>query len=47
MKQNIYVQKYFKIMYYLYQLTNIFNILVVLLTLICGDQMKCQKKKKY
>ena len=36
--------KYFKIIWYLYQIKNIANILIALLKFICGNLMECQKK---
>ena len=44
MVQNIFLQEYFKIIYYLYQLKNTLNFLVVLLGLICENLMECKKK---
>ena len=41
--KNIFLQQYFKIIYYLYQLKNTLNILVPLLGLIHGNLMECQK----
>ena len=42
MEQNIFLQEYFKVIYYLYQLKNIFNILVALLGLIRRNLLECQ-----
>ena len=39
MEQNIFLQEYFKIIYYFYQLKNTLNILVALLGLIYGTLM--------
>ena len=44
MEQNIFLQEYFKIIYYLYQLKNTLNILVALLGLKRENLMECQKK---
>ena len=44
MEQNMFLQEYFKIIYYLHQLKSTLNILLVLLELIGGNLMKCQKK---
>ena len=37
-------QEYFKIIWYLYQMKNISNILTALLKFICGNLMERQKK---
>ena len=44
MAQNIFLQKYYKIMSYLYQLKNILNVLVAQLKFIRGNLKECQKK---
>ena len=44
MEQNNFLQEYFAIIYYLYQLKNMLNILVVFLQLTHGNLMECQKK---
>ena len=44
MEQNIFLQKYFKIVYYLYQLKSTLNFLVALVGLICGNSMERQKE---
>ena len=44
MEQNIFLQEYFKIIWYLHQLKNTLNILVALLGFIHGNLMECQKK---
>ena len=43
--QNIFLQEYFKIIYYLYQLKNPLNILVALLGLIRENLIEFQIKK--
>ena len=44
MGENIFLQKYLKIIYYLCQLKNTLNILVAQLELISGNLMESQKK---
>ena len=44
MEKNIFLQEYFKIIWYLYQLKNTLNILVALLELIRGNLMEFQKQ---
>ena len=44
MEQNIFLQEYYKIIQYLYQLKDTLKILVALLRLIRGNLMECQKK---
>ena len=44
MEQNNFLQEYFKIIKYLYQIKNTLNILLALLGLNCGNLMKFQKK---
>ena len=44
MEQHIFIQKYYKIILYLYQLKNILNILVALLEFIRRNLIECQKK---
>ena len=44
MEQNNFLQEYFKIIEYLYQLKNTTNTLVTLIRLICQNLMECQKK---
>ena len=44
MEQNIFLQEYFKIIKYLYQLKNTLNVLLALLGLIRGNPVECQKK---
>ena len=44
MEQNVSLQEYLKIIYYLYQLKNTLHILVALLGLILENLMECQKK---
>ena len=44
MEPNISIQEYLKIIYYLYPLKNILNILMVLLRLIRGNLMEFKKK---
>ena len=44
MVQNIFLQEYFKIILYLYQLKATLNILMRLLEFIRGNLMECQKK---
>ena len=41
---NIFLQEYFKVIYYLYQLKNTLNILEPLFRLVCGNLMEFQKK---
>ena len=43
MQENIFLQEYFKIIYF-HQPKNILNILVAVLGLIHGNLMECQKK---
>ena len=45
MEQNIFLQEYFKIIKFLYQLIITLNILVALLGLNRGNLTECQKKK--
>ena len=44
MEQKIFLQEYFEIIYYLYQLENTLNISVALIGLIRGNLIKGQKK---
>ena len=44
MEQNNFLQEYFKIIKYLYQIKNTLNILLALLGLNRGNLMKFQKK---
>ena len=44
MEQNIFLQEYFKIIWYLYQVKNTLNILAELLQLICGNLMEFENK---
>ena len=44
MEQNVFLQEYFKIIWYLYQLKNTLNILLAPLGLNRGNLMECQKK---
>ena len=44
MEQNIFLQQYFKIIWYLYQLKNTLNTLVALLGLNRGNLIKYQQK---
>ena len=43
MEQNIFLEEYFKIIQYLYNLKNALNILVALLGLNSGNLMECQE----
>ena len=43
MEQNIFLEEYFKIIKYLYNLKNALNILVALLGLNSGNLMECQE----
>ena len=45
MAQNIFLQEYYKTIYYLYQLINALNFLVAQLRFIPGNLMECQKKE--
>ena len=44
MEQNIFLQEYFKIIKYLYQIKNTLNVLVASLGLIRENLMQCLKK---
>ena len=44
MEQNIFIQKYYKIILYLNQLRYTLNSFMLLLEFIRGNLMKCQKK---
>ena len=44
MEQNIFIQKYYKIILYLNQLKYTLNNFMLLLEFIRGNLMKCQKK---
>ena len=44
MEHNIFLQEYLKLIWYLYLLKSILNILVILVGLIGGNLKECQKK---
>ena len=44
MEHNIFLQEYLKLIWYLYLLKSILNILVILVGLIGGNLTECQKK---